>query len=161
MGPRGSVHTPGINGNGDGRTSLAHGWSTGPTSALSAYVFGVRPINAGYKMGIVKPYPGKLRWVEGRVPIPHAAITVKWECKDKARKFVMDIKAPSETSGTIAVPRFGYKTVIHINGMLAWNNGKFHHVSGIEAAHEDDDYVYLTGVVAGHYFIVSQNAQDQ
>ncbi len=51
-------------------TSLAHGWSTAPTSALSGYVLGAQPVTAGYATWSVQPHPGDLTWAEGRVPTP-------------------------------------------------------------------------------------------
>jgi alpha-L-rhamnosidase len=43
-------------------TSFAHGWASGPTSALSNYVLGVRPIHPGYKTWLVEPQSGDLSW---------------------------------------------------------------------------------------------------
>ena len=58
--------------------SLSHGWSTAPTSALSAYVLGVQPATAGYATWTVQPHPGDLAWSQGRVPTPHGDLNVKW-----------------------------------------------------------------------------------
>ena len=49
-------------------TSLAHGWATGATAALSSYVLGVQPTTAGFRTWSVQPHPGTLSWVEGDVP---------------------------------------------------------------------------------------------
>ena len=52
-------------------TSLAHGWASGATADLSAYVLGVQPSSAGYRTWLVQPHPGSLAWVEGDVPTPN------------------------------------------------------------------------------------------
>lgn len=126
--------TMGTNGSISGSTSLAHGWSTGPTSALSRYVLGVAPTGAGYSTWLVEPQPGNLTWTEGQVPTPHGAIVVKWGHEQPQGRFVMQVTVPSSTTGTIGVPTFNRETVIHVNGQLVWNNGQFHAVPGITGA---------------------------
>lgn len=97
-------------------TSMAHGWSTMPTSALSQYVLGVRPVHAGYSTWLVQPHPGDVAWTEGAVPTPHGTIRVDWSQDKAAGKFAMHVDAPDGTSGTIAVPTFGQPASIKING---------------------------------------------
>ena len=46
--------------------STAHGWATGPTSALTFYVLGIRPDN------VVHPAPGDLKSAEGSLKTPPA-----------------------------------------------------------------------------------------
>ncbi len=58
-------------------TSLAHGWASGATAALSSYVLGVRPSSAGFRTWSVTPHAGTLSWVEGDVPTPHGTIEVR------------------------------------------------------------------------------------
>lgn len=55
-------------------TSLAHAWSSGPTSALSKYVLGVRPVEPGYKTWLIEPQIGDLTWATGTAPTPYAEI---------------------------------------------------------------------------------------
>jgi alpha-L-rhamnosidase len=97
-------------------TSMAHGWSTTPTSALSRYVLGVSPVAAGYDTWLVEPHAGNLAWAEGAVPTPHGDIRVYWSQDSAAGKFAMHVDAPKGTSGTIAIPTFGEHAVIKING---------------------------------------------
>ena len=118
-----------------GVTSLAHGWSTGPTSALSEYVLGVAPTSPGYATWRVEPHPGSLSWVEGRAPTPHGAIQVDWGHETTVGRFVLKVVAPATTTGTIGVPTFGRQAVIHVDGRLVWNNGQFHAIPGITGAH--------------------------
>jgi hypothetical protein len=137
-------------------TSLAHGWSSGATSALSAFVLGIRPAAAGYQTWSVKPHPGNLAWVEGQTPTPYGPIVVNWGHDAKLQRFGMEVESPAGTTGTIGVPLFGGETDISVNGQLAWSHGRFRAVQGIAGANRDGNYVYLTGVSSGDYEIDSQ-----
>jgi alpha-L-rhamnosidase len=135
-------------------TSLAHGWSTTPVSALSGYVLGVQPDTGGFATWTVAPHPGDLSWAEGAVPTPHGAISVDWSGGAGTGQFVMQVTAPSGTSGTIAVPVRGVTSpVVEVGGQTAWSNGAYTAVSGVSGASADANYVYLTGVQAGTYLV--------
>ncbi|HEX4221199.1 MAG TPA: alpha-L-rhamnosidase C-terminal domain-containing protein [Pseudonocardiaceae bacterium] len=116
MGTDGTLHTPGINGQGNGATSLAHGWSTGPTSALSQYVLGIAPTSPGYATWQVAPQPGNLTWAQGQAPTPHGPLTVKWGRRQHI--FSLQVTAPRGTTGTITVPVTA-SSVITVNGRPA------------------------------------------
>jgi alpha-L-rhamnosidase len=136
------------------RTSLAHGWSTTPVSALSGYVLGVQPDTGGFATWTIQPHPGDLSWAEGTVPTPHGAVSVDWGSEGDARQFAMQVTAPSGTSGTIAVPINGAASpVVEVGGQTVWSNGTFTAASGISGASADASYVYLTGVQPGTYLI--------
>jgi alpha-L-rhamnosidase len=139
----------------EGRISMAHGWSTGPTSALSEYVLGILPIAPGYQSWLVEPHPGTLAWTEGQAPTPYGQLVVKWGQETSNQKFVMQVQAPHGTSGTIAIPTSGHQVRILVNNQLVWNNGVFHPIAGITSASADGQYVTLKGVAAGNYLIVS------
>jgi alpha-L-rhamnosidase len=85
-------------------TSLAHGWSSGATADLSAYVLGVQPTTAGFDVWSVDPHPGSLSWAEGNVPTPHGTIAVRWAQQPSSGRFALQVTAPSRTRGTLAVP---------------------------------------------------------
>jgi hypothetical protein len=63
----------------ESRTSLAHGWASGPTPIMTSYVLGVQPVAPGYRTFTVDPHPGSLQWAQGAVPTPYGPITVRWE----------------------------------------------------------------------------------
>jgi alpha-L-rhamnosidase len=144
MGPDGTVHTPGINGSGDGATSMAHGWSTGPTSALSQYVLGIAPVGPGYATWSVAPRPGDLTWAQGRAPTPHGALDVAWRQSAEQHRFLLDVTAPSHTSGAITVPLAGEHAVVHVNGQLVWADGTFHRAAGVASAVSSGDTLTLS-----------------
>ena len=85
-------------------TSLAHGWSSGATAALSSYVLGVRPTTAGFDVWSVDPHPGSLSWAEGNVPTPHGTIEVRWAQQPSSGRFALQVTAPGRTTGTLTVP---------------------------------------------------------
>lgn len=137
-----------------GSTSLAHGWSSAPTSALTSYVLGARPVAAGYATWIVQPQPGSLTWTVGQVPTPHGPLTVEWG-RASSGEFDMDVAAPNGTSGTIAVPVSGANTAITVNGTSVWDHGTFSAGAGVTSAHSDGSYVYLSVSASGDYRIAA------
>ena len=130
------------------QTNMAHGWSTGPTSALSKYVLGIQPVKAGYETWLVQPHPGDLEWTKGKAPTPHGALEVNWS-RDADVGFAMQVTAPDKTSGTIAVPTFGKKVDVTVNGKAVWANGAaVPGVEGVSSVALDGDYVNIV-VAAG------------
>jgi alpha-L-rhamnosidase len=148
----GSDGTPGLG----TTTSLSHGWSTMPTSALSGYVLGVQPATAGYATWTVQPHPGSLAWAEGRVPTPHGNLGISWAGERGVGLFSMNVTAPGGTTGTIAVPTYGAANpIVSVNGNVVWSGSAFAATAGITGAHADANYVYLTGVQPGSYIVAS------
>jgi alpha-L-rhamnosidase len=144
--------TPGLGSS----TSLAHGWSTAPTSALSGYVLGIQPTSPGYAGWSVQPHPGDLTWAEGQAPTPHGALKVSWAGQSGVGQFAMSVTAPSGTTGTVAVPTYGSTApVVAVNGHVVWSGGAFTAADGIGGAHQDGSYVYLTGVQPGTFTIAA------
>jgi alpha-L-rhamnosidase len=95
-------------------TSLAHPWSSGPTSGLSKYVLGVRPVSPGYKTWLVEPQTGDLSWAKGSVPTPYGPIRVKWEQTFEGLR--LEISVPAGTSGTVGVPSSSGTSAVTDNG---------------------------------------------
>ncbi|MGH2982597.1 MAG: alpha-L-rhamnosidase C-terminal domain-containing protein, partial [Solirubrobacterales bacterium] len=107
-----------------GETSLAHGWSAGPTAALSAYVLGLRPASAGWAKWLVEPQPGDLTFAQGSVGTPEGKLGARWE-RDAAgrRSFKITVKVPHGTTGTVAVPLLGQGRTIARDGRVVWTHG--------------------------------------
>ncbi len=137
-------------------TNLSHGWSTAPTSALSGYVLGLRPVSAGYATWQVQPHPGSLSWAQGRAPTPHGPVSVSWAGRSGVQQFSMEVTAPAGTSGTIAVPTYGATNpIVAVNGTPVWHDGAFTATGGVSGAHADGAFVYLTGVQPGTYTVAA------
>ncbi|HEY1484480.1 MAG TPA: hypothetical protein VGF84_00165, partial [Micromonosporaceae bacterium] len=134
--------------------SLAHGWSTGPTSALTFYVLGLNPGGAGQYAFV--PHPGDLTHVEGNITLPQGAVTGSWDYNAAAGTLNESLTSPAATTGTIGIPTYGSSTVaIVVNGATVWSAGTFHAAAGITGGSTDGRYVYLTGAGAGTYTIAA------
>jgi alpha-L-rhamnosidase len=131
------------------QTSLAHGWSSGPTAALSRYVLGVRPVAAGFRQWLVKPQTGDLQWVVGTAPTPYGALSVKWG-RSTSGTFRMDVDVPSGTTGTIAIPAGGTVRINGVETQTALSSA----LDPGSAASDGVAFQYVDNVGAGHYSIV-------
>jgi alpha-L-rhamnosidase len=126
-------------------TSLAHGWASGPTSALSKYVLGVRPVEAGYKAWLVEPQPGDLGWAAGTVPTPYGPIAVSWQ--KVSRGLRLELWVPEGTRGTVGVPVSGANASLSDNGRA---------VTGVSASQQPNGragYLYLQNLRPGAHLL--------
>lgn len=123
---------------GPGYTSLAHGWATGPTSALTFYVLGLQPASAGGQYTFV-PHPGDLRFAEGRLRTPQGEVDASWLRDPHA--FEMELVAPRGSSGRVGIPLADSRTPVYVNGARA------------RASRWAAGYVYLGGLPGGRYSI--------
>lgn len=129
-------------------TSLAHGWATGPTGALTFYLLGITPATAAGRTYSVIPHPADIAWVSGRLAMPAAAVQARWRQSRSA--FTLAVSdAGAGTEGNVAIPRMGADRVIYVNGCEAWNGRRFLGASGIASADEDATYVYFRDVGPG------------
>jgi hypothetical protein len=129
-------------------TSLAHGWSTGPTGALTYDVLGIAADSAGGRTYRVIPHPGDLSWVDGRLSMAAGPVLAAWQ--HTAHGFTLSVTARGAgTSGTVAMPRFGADRAVYIDGAEAWDGTRFLGAGGIASADQDANYIYFRGVQPG------------
>ena len=130
--------------------SAAHGWSTGPTSALTFYVLGIRPttVAGGYD---IRPEPGDLANAQGSLRTPLGDIRLTWRHDVHDRSFTEQVDAPGAAVSAVEVPTFGATTRVTVNGRLAWNGNR----ALAYGAHVEDGYVVLSGAPS-HATIDSQ-----
>jgi hypothetical protein len=83
-------------------TSHAHGWSTGPTSALTFYVLGLHVASPQGWAWTLAPHLSGLPSAEGGFTTPLGWFGAKWAMN--GRKFTLEVDTPEETSGTITWP---------------------------------------------------------
>jgi hypothetical protein len=124
-------------------TSLAHGWATGPTAALTEYLLGASSTAEGYQ---VRPHPGDVRHAEGSLVTAYGDLEVAWT-RD-AHGFAMTVHAPA-ARGTVAVPLLGRDRRITVNGQVGWDGRGALPVHGLSAATSDGSYVTFRGLAKG------------
>lgn len=139
--------------NTDGGTSLAHGWSTGPTWVLTNYLLGAQPVDPGYHTWSITPHPDSVAWAEGQVPTPYGAMGVKWS-KDKS-SFRMETQVPNQTSGMITIPVANpAAAAISVNGVTVWRKGHIAgSVTGISSINSTSGGIVLTVTNGGTYTV--------
>jgi hypothetical protein len=130
--------------------SLSHGWSTGPTSALTFHVLGTAPEPTIGQYRFV-PHPGNLTSVEGRITMPQGAVNASWSRDPSAGTFTSQLTSPAGTTGRVGIPKLTGNITVSVNGAVVWSNGTFTPRPGIGGGSQDDAYVYLTGVAPGSY----------
>jgi hypothetical protein len=85
----------------EARTSLSHGWASGPTPIMTSYVLGVQPARPGYATFTVSPHFGSLSWAEGAVPTRFGPIFISWA--RRGGSYSLTVRAPAGTTGSIAM----------------------------------------------------------
>jgi len=90
-------------------TSHAHGWSSGPTSALTYYVLGLQVTTPQGHTWSIAPHMAGLSAAEGGFTTPLGWFGTKWTASKKV--FKLDIDVPQGTLGIITWPVSGRTTV--------------------------------------------------
>jgi hypothetical protein len=122
-----------------GATSMTHPWSAGTTKWLSEEVLGIKPLEPGFGVFVVKPHlSSAVTWVKGTVPTLHGIISAS--CNILSGD--MEVTVPSGTSATVAIPKAGRL----IKSVKFKGQKKFNKT-------EDEDYIYYSGLPAGDYRI--------
>ncbi|KAK0430937.1 Six-hairpin glycosidase [Armillaria borealis] len=110
-------------------TSHAHGWSSGPTSALTFYILGLTVTSPRGATWSVNPHiNGGLPGAEGGFETSLGWFGVKWVLQ--ANQFFMEINTPEGTDGLVKLPRVGSVVVDEVavdvgaNGEIMLNGGK-------------------------------------
>ncbi|KAH7379772.1 glycoside hydrolase family 78 protein [Cadophora sp. MPI-SDFR-AT-0126] len=83
-------------------TSHAHGWSTGPTDALTTYVVGLKVKSPGGKEWEVSPQMGDLTSAEGGFSTPLGRFNAKWALMEGG--YTLAWGAPGGTKGSVVLP---------------------------------------------------------
>jgi hypothetical protein len=129
--------------------SAAHGWSTGPTSALSFYVLGIDPGTTGGATYRLVPHPGDLHHVEGQLATPWGVIRSSYSSDAAAGTFDEHFDAPAGAVTEIGVPTFGRQQCVILDGQRVWDGT----AGSAYNAHSDGTYVYLDGVPGGAHHV--------
>ncbi|EIW64903.1 bacterial alpha-L-rhamnosidase domain protein [Trametes versicolor FP-101664 SS1] len=102
----------------DARISYAHGWATGPTSALTTFVGGIQILTDAGATWAVVPQPGDLTRVDTGFSTPKGKFSSKWTRTNHT--FTLTISTPKGTSGRVGIPLPG----THNSSLLTGAPGK-------------------------------------
>jgi hypothetical protein len=96
-------------------TSHAHGWSTGPTHALSTFVLGLQLLSPGGKDWMLAPQFGDLKKVEGGFTTNLGRFRANWEVSEDG--YSLEYEVPDISKGVLVLPLKGKMSRITIDGL--------------------------------------------
>jgi len=110
--------------------SHAHGWSSGPTSALTEYVVGLSVTSPADRTWKIKSQFGDLKRAEAGFVTRLGKFQAKWE--RAVRAYTLSFEAPVGTNGVMSLPvlNMGSEAVITVNGKVL-GSGQY----ALEAGH--------------------------
>jgi hypothetical protein len=97
----------------DARVSHAHGWSTGPTSALTFFGAGVQLTTAMGKTWLIQPRLGGLKRITAGYKTLLGEFSASWTA-GKAESVTGEFGPPEGTSGTLILPKS--KEILIVSG---------------------------------------------
>ena len=126
-------------------TSHAHGWSTGPTEALTTYIAGLSFLEPGGAVWKIAPQFGDLEHAEAGFTNDRGRWHVKWEVSDS--DYTVGWFVPRGTRGTIVLPSIGGRrpSVVIVDGRT---------VDEAEFGSADDGVVVLEAKSGRHVLAV-------
>ena len=100
--------------------SHSHGWSSGPTSALTNYVLGLQVATPMGQMWTLEPHTSGLSAAEGGFETPLGWFGASWESQGSS--ICLKVSTPEGTSGVVTVPA-GATTITLDGEVVVQNNG--------------------------------------
>lgn len=96
--------------------SHSHGWSSGPTSALTNYIIGLSVTSPGGKTWNLAPQFGDLEFAEAGFVTELGKYQASWT--KKPNKYTLQFSVPEMTSGTLVLPfvKEGRRSEITVDG---------------------------------------------
>ncbi|HEY6447299.1 MAG TPA: alpha-L-rhamnosidase C-terminal domain-containing protein [Acidobacteriaceae bacterium] len=98
------------------QTSLAHGWSSGPSYWLMEQVLGIQPTGAGFAQTTIRPDLIDLQWARGAEPTPHGLLKVGLSHTHDEHSLHVTIDLPSGIDATVLYPVAPGAGPITVNG---------------------------------------------
>ncbi|KAF9523611.1 Six-hairpin glycosidase [Crepidotus variabilis] len=96
-------------------TSHAHGWSSGPTSALTFYVLGLQVLTPQGRTWSIAPHMSGLAAAEGGFETPLGWYGAKWALKSNV--FSLNFTTPKVSSGSVRLPVNG---TVKLDDAIVW-----------------------------------------
>ena len=141
--------------------SNAHGWATGPVSALSGYVVGMAQTSVVGRAWAVIPQTGDLTSAQGslRLDGKEGYLRVAWVNGTSTFSLNVDasgLQYDATAIGVIGVPVGDPNVaVVTVNGATAWSGGVFQGaIPGIPLADTDGSYVFFRNVLPMAYTLL-------
>lgn len=99
-------------------TSHSHGWSTGPTSALTAFVLGLSVTGREGQEWKLAPQFGDLEFAQGGFTTGLGKYQASWKVEDGGKRYSLEWNVPSGTSGILVLPGVpaGSEGEVNLNG---------------------------------------------
>jgi len=98
------------------QVSLAHGWSSGPTSWLTEHILGIEVTSPGYRTVRIAPNLLGLDYAKGAQPTPNGEIRVEFHAANGSGGIDGTIEIPAGTTATVSLPVSGPASEITVNG---------------------------------------------
>lgn len=118
--------------------SMAHGWATGPTPALTNYVLGLKSTGVGGSSWRYQPHLSGLSFAQGRLATPAGTLGASWHVDNEGR-LRAQLSVPRGTPGTIAVPVTDTGSTVRVSGHIVWSDG----AADAEGVSRDGEYVVV------------------
>ena len=98
-------------------TSHAHGWSTGPTSALTFFVLGLQVSSPIGQTWVLEPHLSGLTAVEGGFETPLGWFGAKWGLTEgkNGKTLIVNLNTPNGTNGRVVIPTGAKGTVVTVD----------------------------------------------
>lgn len=83
----------------DPTRSDCHAWSASPNYELLSLVCGIRPLAPGFEKIIIRPHPGTLNYLEGKMPHPAGSVTLRMQKEGSGYK--TNVSLPHGVTGVL------------------------------------------------------------
>jgi predicted esterase len=93
-----------------------HAWGAAPANIIPRRLVGVEPSEPGFARVSIKPQPGGLRYISGKVPTMKGPVYVNVR-SSKGKSFTLEVVIPAGTTARVYVPRMdSNKLTVTVDG---------------------------------------------
>lgn len=133
--------------------SFAHPWASAPVNVIPRRLFGIQPIEPGYRKFQVAPQAGSLK--NASIDVPTIRGTIKASFRQDSQSFELELTVPANTTAAVRLPSGGPQPAeIRISTVGHENKGDAGRSLVVE-----DGYVLVENVGSGtHRFLIGKPA---